>query len=86
MKQKYPTDLTDEQWAKIAPLFNGVRNRVWSKRDLVDAVLYLFGNNCTWRNLPNDFPAWKTVYTFYRRAKISGLWDNILQILATESS
>ena len=44
MREKYSTDLTDEQWAIIAPLFKGMRNRKWSKRDLVDAVLYLVDN------------------------------------------
>ena len=40
-KEKYPTDLTDSQWAIIEPLFSGMRNRKWSKRELVNAVLYL---------------------------------------------
>ncbi len=33
------------------------------------------------RNLPHDFPPWKTVYSFFRRANISGLWDEILEFL-----
>ena len=44
MRQKYLTDLSDEQWAIIAPLFKGMRNRKWDKRDLVNAVLYLVDN------------------------------------------
>ena len=75
----YPTDLTDEQWAEIEPLFVGMRNRKWEKRELVNAVLYLVDNGCKWRSLPHDFPNWKTVYSFFRRAKKSGLWDNILK-------
>ena len=55
MRQKYLTDLSDEQWAIIAPLFKGMRNRKWDKRDLVNAVLYLVDNGCKWRNLPHDF-------------------------------
>ena len=55
MREKYSTDLTDEQWAIIATLFKGMRNRKWSKRDLFDAVLYLVDNGCKWRNLPHDF-------------------------------
>ena len=44
MRKKYSTDLTDEQWAVIAPLLKGMRNRKWSKRELVNAVLYLVDN------------------------------------------
>ena len=81
MRQKYSTDLTDEQWTVIAPLFKGMRNRKWDKRELVNAVLYLVDNGCKWRNLPHDFPPYSTVHSFYRRARISGLWDKILQHL-----
>ena len=62
MRQKYSTDVTDEQWAIIAPLFKGMRNRKW-------------------RNLPHDFPPYSTVHSFYRRARLSGLWDKILKRL-----
>lgn len=37
----YPTDLTDSQWAVIAPLFSGMREYKYSKRELLNAVLYL---------------------------------------------
>ena len=42
------------------------------------AVLYLADNGCKWRNLPHDFPPYSTVHSF---ARISGLWDRILQYL-----
>jgi len=72
VRQKYSTDSTDEQWDIIAP---------WSKRELVNAMLYLVDNGCKWRNLPHDFPPYSTVHSFYRRARLSGLWDKILQHL-----
>ena len=77
----YPTDLTDEQWEVIAPLFKGMREYKYSKRELLNAVLYLVDNGCKWRALPHEFPAWQTVYSFFRRAKETGLWDKILQHL-----
>ena len=80
-KEKYPTDLTDSQWAIIEPLFSGMRNRKWSKRELVNAVLYLVKTGCQWRQLPHDFPPYSTVHSFYRRARLSGLWDRILEHL-----
>ena len=38
-RQSYPTDLTDEQWAIIAPLFVAMREYKHSKRELTNAVL-----------------------------------------------
>lgn len=80
-RQPYATDLTDSQWEAIAPLFKGMRNRYWPKRELLNALHYKIDNGCKWRNLPHDFPPWKTVYTFFLRAKKSGLWDEILEFL-----
>ena len=52
------------------------------KRELVNAVLRVIKTGCQWRNLPHDFPPWKTVYSFFRRANLSGLWDEITEYLA----
>ena len=78
-RQSYPTDLTDGQWEEIAPLFKGMRNCKWSKRELTNAVLYLVDSGCKWRQLPHDFPPYSTVHSFYRRARLSGLWDRIMK-------
>lgn len=83
--QGYPSDLTDEQWAKIAPLLSGMRVYKWSKHELMNAVLYVTKTGCQWRQLPHDFPPYSTVYSFFRRAKLSGLWDRILEYLVKES-
>jgi len=48
------------------------------KRELVNAVLYINKTGCQWRLLPNDFPPHDTVWSFYRRAKKSGLWEKIM--------
>ncbi len=78
-KQSYPSDLSDTQWEEIAPLFSGMRNRTWPKRELTNAVLYFVKTGCQWRHLPHDFPPYSTVHSFYRRAIKSGLWDKILE-------
>lgn len=80
-RQGYPTDLTDEQWVAIEPLFVGMREYKHSKRELTNAVLYLVDSGCKWRQLPHDFPPHFTVHSFYRRARLSGLWDSILEHL-----
>ena len=73
-RQSYPTDLTDEQWTQIEPLFVGMREYKHSKRELTNALVYLVNSGCNRRQLPHDFPPPFTVLSFYRRARLSGLW------------
>ena len=80
-RELYPTDLTDEQWLAIEPFYEGMRTYKWSKRELTNATLYLVDSGCKWRQLPHDFPPYSTVHSFYRRARLSGLWDKILEAL-----
>ena len=86
---KYSTDLTDSQWRIIAPFFErekrGKHFQKHSKRELINAVLYLNKTGCQWRLLPNDFPPYTTVWNFYRRAKISGLWEKIMDALVMKT-
>ena len=77
-RRRYASDLSDNQWAIIEPLFPRAGNRSkWEKRELVDAVLYFVDNGCKWRNLPHDFPPCTTVANFYYAAIRSGLWKKI---------
>ena len=78
-RKSYPSDLTDSQWKEIKPLYTGMRKCKWSKRELTNAVLYLVDTGCKWRQLPHDFPPYSTVHSFYRRARINGLWNKILE-------
>ena len=84
----YITDLTDNQWAKIAPIFTSNKGANFvkhSKRDLVNAVLYLVKTGCQWRLLPNDFPPHDTVWSFYRRAAMSGKWEKAMDMLVKKT-
>ena len=79
----YPTDLTDAQWAAIAPLIpipawirgRGGRPEGYCHREMIDAVLYVDDNGTKWRALPVDFPEWAAVYRFFRRWREQGLID-----------
>jgi len=80
----YPSDLTDAQYAAIADIFNVGnygKNREHAVRDLLNAVFYLNKTRCQWRMLPNDFPPFPAVESFYRRARQGGKWDITLQRL-----
>lgn len=65
----YDTDLTDEQWLLIAPLIPpakpGGRPRTTDMRRVFDACIYVAKTGCQWRQLPKDFPPWRTVYEYF---------------------
>ena len=80
MDSHYPSDLTDRQWQLIRPLLpvKAKRGRPpIDRREILDAILYVVRTGCQWRQLPLDFPKWKTVYTVFRRWRINGLWEQI---------
>jgi transposase len=79
VRQGYPSDLTDVQWELIRPLVEAKTGRKAKveRRQVVNAVLYVARTGCQWRNLPNDFPNWSTVYTCYHRWAWNGTLDKI---------
>jgi len=84
-RQAYPSDLTDEQWNLLEPLIPlpaaDAPNLRYERRDIVNAILYVLRSGCPWRLLPHDFPAWGTVYWYFRRWRCEGVWDQILHAL-----
>ncbi|MDZ4684864.1 MAG: transposase [Planctomycetaceae bacterium] len=76
-RRRYPSDLTDRQWARVGSLIppdrTAGRRRRHALRNVVDAINYRWESGCTWRMLPHDFPAWETVYTYYRRWQRQGV-------------
>jgi len=69
--KRYPTDLTDEEWARIEPLLpkpakTGRQRRV-DLREVLNAIRYMARSGGGWRMLPRDFPPWQTVYWWFRR-------------------
>jgi transposase len=68
---RYPTDLTDEEWARICPFLPvGSKNGRHVETDLgevLNAIRYLARSGGGWRMLPKDFPPWQTVYWWFRR-------------------
>ena len=81
MANLYPTDLTDAAWALVSPLLpparTGGRRRTTDLRAVLDAIFYLLRTGCQWRLLPRDFPAWGTVYHYFRTWKNSGVWTGV---------
>jgi putative transposase len=81
-RRRYATDLTDREWALLAPLLPapkpGGRPAVHERRELVNAMLYWLRAGCAWRLLPHDFPPWQTVYHYWRLWRQQGRWEQIL--------
>ena len=69
--KRYPTDLTDEEWARIEPFLPGAaksgRPARTDLREVLNAIRYLARSGGGWRMLPKDFPPWPTVYRWFRR-------------------
>ena len=72
-KLRYPSDLTDEEWALIAPLIpppkSGGGKRTRDMRDVIDGLMYVLSTGCQWRAIPKDLPPRSTVYDYF------DLWD-----------
>lgn len=85
MRKKYPTDLTDQEWQILEPLVppikSGGRPANYSRREILNAVLYVLRSGCQWRMLPHDLPNWQTVYTYYRNWRLDGSWRRIHETL-----
>jgi transposase len=79
---RYPSDLTDEQWAVLEPRAREVmrelviaegRPMVHDLRAMCDAIAYVARNGIEWRALPVDFRRGEAVYAFYQRWNARGL-------------
>ncbi|MFN8454470.1 MAG: IS5 family transposase [Anaerolineae bacterium] len=80
----YPTDVSDEAWLILEPLLLAVLNlsdrgrpRQVELREIVNAIFYVLRTGCAWRLLPHDFPAWQTVYGYFRHWRDSDVWEHL---------
>jgi len=80
----YTTDLTLAQFEVLDELLPKSQTRGYdiSRHLMVNGILYQLKNGCQWRDLPTDFPKWQTVYSQFRRWRISGVWEEVLTALA----
>ena len=69
MRKSYPSDISREQFEVIKPLLESARRKTSPRRvDLYEvfcAVLYLLRSGCQWRMLPDEFPKWRTVHSYF---------------------
>lgn len=82
---RYPSDLTDEEWALIEPLIppgkrGGGKRRV-NLREVVNALMYVLSTGCQWRAIPKDLPPRSTVYDYFDLWTWNRTLDRIHQAL-----
>ena len=87
MRDPYPSDLSDAEWALLAPLLPPPRStgrpRKWPDRLVADAVFYVLRSGCAWRMLPREFPPWPTVFSRFRRWRLGGTLRRAHDVLRT---
>ena len=74
-ERRYPSDMTDAEWAVVRPLLpmpawmegRGGQPEKYCHRQMLDAIRYLVDGGIKWRSMPADFPGWKRVYAFFSR-------------------
>ena len=75
-------DLTDPQWAVLEPLLprpkKACRPPKWSKRLLIDGIRWRIRTGAPWRDVPDCYGHWRTVYGLYRRWQRAGVWAQVL--------
>jgi len=79
--------LTDEQWNRIEPVLPKRRRGPATRRgerSFIDAVLFRAKTGLPWRDLPERFGRWKTVYNRFARWAERGYWADIFRELQVE--
>jgi transposase len=79
--RRYPSDLTDEQWAELQPLLarrpgpGAPTSR--ELREVVNALLYMGRTGCQWRLLPREFGNWTGVRYYFDKWARDGTWQHV---------
>jgi transposase len=75
-------DLTEAEWRRLEPLLPTGNNRCGRWRDhrqVVNGILHRVRTGVQWRDLPERYGPWKTVYERHRRWSADGTWERLLQ-------
>jgi transposase len=77
----YPSDLSDQEWALLAPLLPppkpGGRPRRVDLRTILDGIFHVLRSGCQWRLLPREYGPWSTVYGYFRTWRLDGTWERL---------
>lgn len=77
--------MPDAEWAFFEPFIAAVRSTNGRKpvdhRRVLDGVFWIARTGAPWRDLPEEFGKWGSVYRQFRRWTLAGLWEAILDVL-----
>src|ERR1044071_9551956 len=84
-KKRYPSDVTDEEWAFVAPyltlMTEDAPQREHALRDVFDALRWLVRTGASWRMMAHDLPRWDVVYGQTRRWLAAGVFEAVVHDL-----
>lgn len=87
-KLRYPSDLTDEEWALVEPLIapgkRGGGKRTVVMREVMNGVMYVLSTGCQWRAIPKDLPPKSTLYDYFDLWSWDGTLERIHHVLYVE--
>ena len=87
-RKRYPSDLTEAEWERIAPLIPpakpGGRPRVVDMRDVLNGIFYVAREGISWRAMPHDLTYFGVCYWYHRRFQEDGTWEAINDALRKE--
>ena len=80
-RKRYPSDLTEAEWERIAPLIPpakpGGRPRGVDMREVLNGIFYVAREGISWRAMPHDLPYFGVCYWYHRRFQEDGTWEAI---------
>jgi transposase len=80
-KLRYPSDLTDEEWALVGPLIppakRGGNKRTVDVREVINGLMYVLSTGCQWAAIPKDLPPRSTVNHYFCRWDYDGTLDRL---------
>ncbi len=83
-------ELTDDQWARLAPVLPLQRPATGrpakDHRTVLNGILWVLRTGAPWRDLPERYGPWQTVYSRFRRWRAAGVWGRILAALQAEAA
>src|SRR3972149_5970414 len=84
-RKPYPTDVSDEEWAFVAPyltlMTEDAPQREHALREVFNGLRYVARGGISWRMLPNDLPPWYTVYQQTQRWLKAGVFEALVHDL-----
>jgi transposase len=84
-RKAYPTDVSDEEWAFVAPymtlMTEDAPQRDYPLREVFNGLRYVVRGGISWRMIPNDLPPWHTVYQQTQRWLKAGVFEAMVHDL-----